>query len=187
MRDRATATDVTGRIGRRNLLRAVGAGAAGSVAVSWPAAAHEAECVFFCGCGRMVAYGDLPVEENEQGGPANPILVAKEGGGPGRPELSYHQGKNDDEDNLEFTNRGRGKILALVVFDPHRREIWFNPNQCAENVFDEYETGTYRDKYHDTVVQGFGEDYSDHWEEFTTTAGRKGHCHPPRDHPHEHC
>lgn len=167
-------------------MKVAGATAVAGLGATGSAGAHESECVFFCGCGRMVAYGDLPVGSYGEGGPANPILVAKEGGGPGRPDLDHHQGENDDEDNLEFTNRGRGKVLALVIFDPDVRQIWYNPNQCAENVFDEWGSGPYPDKYHNTVVNHFGEGWAP-WEDFTTHEGAKGHCHPPKSHRHDHC
>lgn len=178
--------DITDRIRRRDVVKAAGATALGGLAVTGSVGGHESECVFFCGCGRMVAYGNLPVKTNETGGPANPIVVAKEGGGPGRPELGDHQGENDEDNNLEFTNRGRGKILALVIYDSDVQEVWFNPNQCAQNVFDEFEDESYRNKYLDTMAAHFG-DKNAPWEEFTTRPGEKGHCHPPREHRHDHC
>lgn len=150
------------------MLKLVGAGAVSTAAFAGTASAHYVSCIFFCGCGRMVAYGDLPKDY--------PVLVAKEGGGPGRADLNHYIVEGNGDDNLETVQRGRGKILALVQDEESPAKVWYNPNQCAQNVFDEY--------------GGVEETVKDHFPEKDYAffrAGEKGHCHPPREHGHDHC
>lgn len=174
-----TDTDRTIPVRRREVMKVAGATAVGSVAFAGSASAHWADCVFFCGCGRMVAYGNLPPEDDQ-------IVVAKEGGGSGRPKLSDHKGvEHEDPQGLEFTQKGRGKILALVLWDED--ELLYNPNQCAQNVFDEYEDeDSGFDKEIDTMIANWDEGWAN-WGDFETIPGEKGHCHPPREHKHDHC
>lgn len=154
---------------RREVVRLAGAAAVGSVAFAGTASAHEVDCLRFCGGGRMVAYGNLPGQY--------PVLVAKEGGGPGPADLDEVT-VTGDETGLEFTQRGRGKILAIVIEDEDFGNfVWYNPNQVAMDVFDEY--GGVRQ----TVNDYFGTSYDDD----EIQAGETGHCHPPEEQRHELC
>lgn len=159
---------------RRDVLKLVGAGAASTAAFAGTASAHHVDCIFFCGCGRMVAYGGLPKYYY--------VLVAKEGGGPGKPDLNSPKVHGNENDDVEFVQRGRGKILALVNDHELKTdgvvEVWYNPNQCAQNVFDEY------GGIIETLDAHFDYD-RDAYE--SPVEGQKGHCHPPREHEHDHC
>lgn len=178
-------------------MKVAGAAAVGSVALPGTAGAHVADCVYFCGCGRLVAYRK---DKDGEGLPAwYPVLVAKEGDGEGPPELRHYLVEGENR-NLEFTNRGRGKILGFGVEDT----FYYNPNQCAQKVFKDNEYGDdvqstvqnyfdvndaredaeneedvdNDDDGYDYVAFGDPEDRDDFLE------GRKGHCHPPRDDQH---
>lgn len=116
------------------------------------------------------------------------MLVAKEGGGPGLAELDDVSVTGDDT-GLEYTQRGRGKILAIAIDDDTGNHVWYNPNQCASNVFDEY--GGVQQTVNDYIRT---RDYFRNSDYFRTSytddeiqAGEKGHCHPPREHRHDHC
>jgi len=192
-----------GRIQRRDVLRVAAGGAVGAVALSGTARAHAVGCIYFCGCGRLVAYREAPKEDDGGGSEGGnglpqwyPVLVAREGGGPGRPELRHYLVEGENR-NVEFTNRGRGKILAFGVEDT----VYYNPNQCAQNVFDAYGEGdTEAARVRSTLEDYFGSNDArsdaenpdapddDEYVAFSRVdeveSGQKGHCHPPRDDYH---
>lgn len=150
----------------------------------------------------MVAYRE---DKDGQGLPEwYPVLVAKEGDGPEPPELRHYLVEGENR-NVEFTNRGRGKILAIGV----ESQVYYNPNQCARNVFEAYaddDDDSEEERVRTTVNDYFEGMSSDDvraeaensdepgeddevvfWppaDEFQ--AGQKGHCHPPRDDKHCH-
>lgn len=174
-------------------MRVAGAAAVGSVALSGVASAHTAECVYFCGCGRMVAYRNKP-DDGEGGGDDGgdglpgtyPVFVAKEGGGPDGPTLDHYFVDGENR-NVHTTQRGRGKILAFGHEDGYNEnDIYINPNQCAQNVFEEYggpdaTIEQYLENY-DNEDWGDVEFYPDGDNDYFE--GQKGHCHPPRDDHH---
>lgn len=185
---------------RRDVVKLVGATAVGGAALSGTAAAHEAGCVYFCGCGRMVAYRQRPQRDDEcadgegsgngNGFPGTyPIFVAEEGGGPGPAEIDHYLVDGECR-NVETTQRGRGKILAFgFAFDDGTaadvNRVYLNPNQCAQNVFDEYGGAesairNYVDR-EDDENWGDVEFYGYDGAEYQFREGEKGHCHPPRD------
>lgn len=190
--------DSEGGLRRRDVVKLVGATAVGGAALSATASAHAAGCVYFCGCGRMVAYRNEPRENDNcaegsgegEGFPDTyPIFVAKEGGGPG-PATIDHYLVDGECRNVETTQRGRGKILAFgFAFDDGTSEdvnrVYLNPNQCAQNVFDEY--GGHAETIEEYVQREDDEDWGEvefygyDGAKYEYFDGRKGHCHPPRD------
>lgn len=174
-------SDRSSIVRRRDVVRLAGAAAVGSVAFAGTANAHHVDCIYFCGCGRMVAYGGLPKRY--------PVLVAEEGGGPRPADPDHYPERGDSNDNVGTTQRGRGKILAFVVED----QVWYNPNGCAQNVFDEYggvEAMVEEQFFEELDLADRYEKVDEYDEETGFNAGERGHCHPPReDEPgeHDHC
>lgn len=110
---------------RRDVMKAVGATALGSAAFAGTASAHEVDSVNFCGCGRLVARGDVP-------GPYE-VTLAKEGRGGTDITTIEAQSEVGGRDVFVFVQRGRGKILSITIDGT----TYCNPNQCAQNILDE--------------------------------------------------
>lgn len=164
-------------------MRVAGTAAVGSVALSGTVSAHEADCVYFCGCGRMVAYR----RTTSDGLPDRyPVFVAKEGGGPDAPTLDHYFVEGEDR-NVHTTQRGRGKILAFGHEDGDENAVYLNPDQCARNVFDEYggpeqTIDDYLENYDNDDWPDDVKFYPERENDFSW--GQEGHCHPPRDDHH---
>lgn len=112
-------------IRRRDVVKAVGATAIGGAAFAGTASAHDVESVNFCGCGRLVARGDVP-------GPYE-VTLAKEGRGGTDITSITAQSEVGGSDVFVFVQRGRGKILSITI----EGTTYCNPNQCAQNILDE--------------------------------------------------
>lgn len=154
------------RFGRRDALKLMGAGAATGVVATGTGTAHTSECVYFCGCGRFTAYDSgMTLRDGKE----YPVLLGKEGGGPGPADL-IRDTVTAEDGTLEYTQRGNGKILAF--FNPDDGDVYYNPNRCAGKVFEEHggREETLRDEFGDNP----------------THPGQKGHCHPPDRSSHDH-
>lgn len=112
-------------IRRRDVMKAVGATALGGATLTGTASAHEVESVNFCGCGRLVARGDVPGSYK--------VTLAKEGKGETDIMTITAQSEVDGSDVFVFVQRGRGKILSITIDGT----IYCNPNECAQKIIRE--------------------------------------------------